>query len=136
MLATLRAWENGISTLTTTAPTDSSGRNEERIGTAPRTTSPPPTSSTRQPDPPAIAACTSSLSGREKPAAGMSGLMPLTSSSPVALNTSTTPRLYSRCLECTRASRSARVSSRSSRSAVMRSAMRAPKKSALSAVDS
>ena len=41
---------------------------------------------------------------REKVAAGISGLIALTSSSPVALNTSTTPRLYSLCFSATKAS--------------------------------
>ena len=126
MLATLRACENGISTFTTTAPAVLPRRSVDGIGTALRTTSPLPTSSTRQPASPRIAARTRSGSGLEKLAAGISGLIPLTRSSPSGPNTSTTPRLYSRCFFCTRSSSSACAPSRNRRPAAMLSAIRAP----------
>jgi hypothetical protein len=73
---------------------------------------------------PANAERTKSLSGREKPAAGISGFAAATSSSPDALKTSTTPSLYSRCLRSTNSSSASRRPSRSRRRAAISSAMR------------
>ena len=107
-------------------PTVSAERKLEAMGTAPRITSPVPEACTTKPSWPESACCTMALSRREKRASGISGFTATTSFSPVALNTSTTPRLYSVCFWRISSARSSSRSSRKSRPFVMRPAIWRP----------